>query len=222
MFIYRNDDFNFAVNLPFLKTIHGYFEKVNVNHTIALQFDGQKEPCGNEKILDYIRNTSNWDIQLHCWEHYLYKDLDKSKIYDNLKYMIKWTEKNLGTRPTVFYPPWGRTGTGKVLEEATKKLDILVEPDCAFINYYCGAIANGEKYFKTAVTESNHFIPYSKWRSVYFHLGPRDQVFLIPFLIDVTQEIARGEIDHLDFEKKKESIEKLKEVVERVRKGDIK
>jgi hypothetical protein len=68
MFIYRNDDFNFNFSLDFLKTIHYFFEKAGVNHTIALQFDSNAEPCGDKKMLEYIRSSSNWDIQLHRFQ----------------------------------------------------------------------------------------------------------------------------------------------------------
>lgn len=218
--IYRNDDFNFGVNLEYLKAFHSHFEKANVDHTIALDFGGNRiNP--NPKILDYIRNSPNWDIQFHCYEHTPYRDLDHSKIQENLEYMVKWTQENLKVRPTKYYPPWGRTGNGPVLEEAAKRLGISVETDCAFINYYAGAIARGKEYFNTAVAQSNHFIPYAKWDRVYFHLNTRDQAFLVPYVIKVTAEVSRGEVENVDFEKKKDEIEELKEAVERVRKKEF-
>jgi len=219
--IYRNDDFNFGVELDYLKGFHAVFEKYKVDHTIALDFGGHRiNP--NPEILDYIRNSANWDIQFHCYEHTPYRDLDHSKIEENLEYMIAWTKENLKVTPTVYYPPWGRTGNGPVLEEAAKKFGISVETDCAFINYYCGAIAKGEEYFNTVKGESNHFIPYAKWDRVYFHLNTRDQAFLVPYLIKATADVSRGESETLDFNKKKDEIAELTEAVKRVEKGDFK
>ena len=215
-FMYRNDDFAFNVDLPYLKEVHGWFEKAKVNHTIAMQ--GITE---NRGLIDYIKSTPYWDVQIHCWQHDPYRDMDKEHIYENLKTMVDFGEKELGQRPTRIFPPWGRTGSGPLLEEAAKKLDLVVEPDCAYIEFYLGAIANGEEYFKTAVAETNHFIPYSEWRRVYFHLNNHKEMALVPYLIDVTQEIARGEIDHLDFEKKKDSIEKVKEIIGKLRRHEL-
>ena len=215
-FMYRNDDFAFNVPIDYLTEVHNWFIKAKVNHTIAMQ--GITE---NRTLIDYIKSTPYWDIQIHCWQHDPYRDMDKVNIYTNLKTMVDFGEKELGQRPTTIFPPWGRTGSGPLLVEAADKLGLKVDPDCAYIEFYLGAIANGEEYFKTAVAETNHNIPYSEWRRVYFHLNNAKEMALVPALIDVTQEIARGEADHIDFEKKKESIERVKFVIEKLRRHEL-
>jgi len=99
--IWRSDDISASTDISVLKKVHQHFRDALVMHTvtiIAKDFDTRPD------LIAYLKEN-NFDIQLHCWEHYNFVE-NEEKLYEDIPKCLAMFEKCGFDRPTHLYPPW--------------------------------------------------------------------------------------------------------------------
>lgn len=110
--IFRDDDIGFhagsSEKLKQLKRVHNLFNKYGVIHTLAIV---TKDIEKDSKLINYINQQKNIDIQLHCHEHFDFQT-DLQKLNDQLPEAVAITKRLFGKTPTVLFPPWNKSSVG--------------------------------------------------------------------------------------------------------------
>ena len=136
--IFRDDDISVSTDLAVLKPIHNLFKQAIVMHTVAVI---AKDIDQHPKLVNYLK-TQNFDIQLHCWEHYnLVENYDKLKV--DIGKAIDMFEKCGFDRPTILYPPWNIT-SNKVNVLLWDEFKLGVSNIKCSLSYYCANDGNVE------------------------------------------------------------------------------
>jgi len=103
--IFRDDDISVHTDLAVLKPVHDIFKKHLVMHTVAVI---AKDIDMNTDLVMYLKKE-NFDVQLHCFEHYNFAEVDINKLDTDLLRSLNMFARCGIDRPTVLYPPWNIT-----------------------------------------------------------------------------------------------------------------
>lgn len=129
--IFRDDDISVSTDLSILKPIHNKFKEANVMHTVAII---AKDLELNKELVTYLRKE-NFDIQLHCWEHYNFTEQPIEKLKEDIKAALSTLLHCGFDRPKVIYPPWNCTNKAvNVMIWDTFGIDVSIEK-CS-LSYY--------------------------------------------------------------------------------------
>jgi len=157
--IIRHDDFDFRLEPGQYKTIHEAFIKHGLTETAVLQFtqDGNLKNFHTE-LIEYMRTSPNWNIQIHGWEHTKYDEMTYDAIVKDLLACKALTYKLFGVWPSIWFPPWN------CYSEATQRAADFV-----------GLTIDRESYdIKKFLREVQSGI--YKGHSLYFHGWNRDEM----------------------------------------------
>lgn len=139
--IIREDDFDPRYSLEQVKEVHELFLKYDMMHTTALNvMRGERYGIGPE-VVDYIKSTKNWDIQLHGWDHEEYHKWPYHTVIRDLYAGIAYIERVFGKRPIIFYPPWN--GDSEHIKRACDEAGIQLSNNAVYIRHY---LQKPEKY----------------------------------------------------------------------------
>lgn len=103
--IFRDDDISVTTDLAVLKPIHDKFKSAIVMHTVAII---AKDISNNIELISYLKRE-NFDIQLHCWEHYNFTEIPLNQLKGDIGKALIMFETCGFDRPAVIYPPWNKT-----------------------------------------------------------------------------------------------------------------
>lgn len=129
--IWRDDDPSVLTKIEQFAFCHEIFQKYKVIHTLALIM---KDIEKNKDLVRYIKaNQKEFDIQLHCWEHF-----DHDKNIEEAKFSIgkgkAEIERIFGVTPTIFYPPWN--SSNQELSDYCTSIGLTARPDKISISQY--------------------------------------------------------------------------------------
>jgi len=99
--VWRDDDISVHTDLAVLKPVHDIFKKHLIMHTVAVI---AKDIDMNTELVMYLKKE-NFDVQLHCWEHYNHVEC-KDKLPVDLQRCMNMFARCGFDKPTVLYPPW--------------------------------------------------------------------------------------------------------------------
>jgi len=165
-FIIREDDFDPRYSFATVKNTHELFLQKNLIHTLAIQAKRHEGVGHTQEVIDYINSTSNWDIQLHGWDHDRYSDWKYNDIVRDLFAGIGYCQQMFKRVPTVFYPPWNCESN--VLKQACQYVGLQFNNNCAYIMSY------------TNTPES-----YQDKNVIYFHNWDLNNSKALPKLLDM-------------------------------------
>lgn len=166
--IYRHDDFPQGINNGFeFETFHQEFVKRNKVHTLSILF---KLLNKDSWLVRYVNNTSNFDIQLHGWEHLNYSLESEKVIRDHIVKSFRKSAELFGILPTVWYLPWNGWVDGKKFELVPRVTKIAKDYGLE-VNINCEHIYD--------VMEKN-----KKSDTVYFHYWKDKERILVSKLLD--------------------------------------
>ena len=104
--IFRHDDFSPRTRLEAAKQIHNEFLKRDLVETVCVEtvcIQACHPPVVglNERIVEYIKSSPNYDVQLHCWEHSSYDEMTSPEVIRDLSAAMFYIRKAFGAYPTV-------------------------------------------------------------------------------------------------------------------------
>lgn len=151
--ILRQDDLDFRLDPQDYIDNHEKFIKADLIETAVVQYthDGNI-PNYPEKLIKYMNEAPNWDIQLHGWSHDDYAKLPKWIVREHLLKAKEMSMKLFNKYPTVFYPPWN-----SVTDETREVVESI------------GMTVDNESYDISRFIREVKAKEY-KGHSVYFHL----------------------------------------------------
>ena len=114
--IFRDDDVSVHTDLARLKPVHDVFKKYMVMHTVAII---AKDIDMNTELVMYLKKE-NFDVQLHCFEHHHFPEMEHDKLKLDLQRCLNMFARCGFDRPTTLYPPWNQT---------TNKINIMAMAD---------------------------------------------------------------------------------------------
>ncbi len=103
--IFRDDDISVHTDLAVLKPVHEIFKKYMVMHTVAVI---AKDIDMNTELVMYLKRE-NFDVQLHCFEHYNLTEMPPDTLDLSLTRAINMFKRCGFDLPTKLYPPWNIT-----------------------------------------------------------------------------------------------------------------
>lgn len=103
--IFRDDDISVHTDLAVLKPVHDIFKKYLVMHTVAII---AKDIDMNTELIMYLKKE-NFDVQLHCFEHYNFTEVPLEKLDTDLLRSINMFKRCGLDVPKTLYPPWNLT-----------------------------------------------------------------------------------------------------------------
>ncbi len=103
--IFRDDDISVHTDLAVLKPVHQIFKKYMVMHTVAII---AKDIDMNTELVMYLKRE-NFDIQLHCFEHYNLTELTAEQLDIALLKSTNMFKRCGFDLPIRLYPPWNKT-----------------------------------------------------------------------------------------------------------------
>lgn len=163
--IIREDDFDPRYKVEQVKFVHEMFLGRNLTHTIALQMAVGGQFVHKQEVIDYVKSTGNWDIQLHGWNHEEYHKWPMRDIARDLFAAIAYTQKLFGVTPKIFYPPWN--GESPSIEAACKLTGLEFNNKAAYIIHY---LREPKKW---------------DWvEAIYFHAWEKSNLDRLPKLLD--------------------------------------
>jgi len=175
MIIIRNDDFDPRVVLDTIKKFHEFFIERDMTETLSIQIVRNYTIGFSEEIVDYIKNTPNYDLALHGWEHVRYDDVLCKNIVKDLAASLYFFKRIFDVTPEYFYSPWNIQNV-EVLK-ACQILGLKVRENPVDIKAYIN---------RPEVRE--------KADSVYFHMWEKDHDILVPKLLDIIKEEQNGPV----------------------------
>lgn len=133
-------------------------------------------------MVDYIKSTNYWDIEAHGFVHERYGLYSDQQIADDIDKCIEKIEKLFGVTPKKWYLPWNgwtpELGVGHELDQMERIKYIAelhgieVDINCDHIGHFSKCLEEGEK---------------PKTKTVYFHSWNKDDVAMLPRLIELTE-----------------------------------
>lgn len=119
--IWRNDDLDFNTTAAQLQPIHALFQKYGVTHTVAVICKGLHK---NPELIQYLKSTPGYDIQIHCWEHVDITEMGTSDIWYAIDSCLRVFKQCGFERPTTIYPAWNKSTP--ILEKCANKFGLEV------------------------------------------------------------------------------------------------
>lgn len=135
--IFRDDDISVHTDLAVLKPVHDIFKKYLVMHTVAII---AKDIDMNTELVMYLKRE-NFDVQLHCWEHYNFSEAPLQQLETDLLRCKNMFARCGFDKPVTLYPPWNKT-THAVDVMAWDKQRLKVSNKKCSLSYY---VANNGK-----------------------------------------------------------------------------
>jgi len=179
-FVFRDDDIASNTELEWFKPVHELFVSNHKTHTISIICNMFET---NKTIIDYIKSTNYWNIQIHGWEHERYGLYDEKRIGEELDMCIEKIESIFGVTPSKWYLPWNgwtpELGSGHELDAMPKIYKVAklhgLEADinCDHMGHFMRELEEGEM---------------PKTKTVYFHSWNKDDCLMLPHLIDLTEK----------------------------------
>lgn len=164
--ILRNDDFDPRYDLETVMKFHKEFVQRDLIETIAVQATRNGAMAHHEDVVEYINNTSHYNVALHGWDHEDYGKMDRKDIVKHLSASLYIVERQFAQKPTVFYPPWN--SSSKELELACEFLGLELSYEAVDMGGY---IRDPERYQN---------IP-----AIYFHMWEQGAYEMLPQLLDI-------------------------------------
>jgi len=175
MIIVRNDDFDPRWSLDIVKKFHEFFMERNMVETLSIQMARGYTIGFKEDVVNYIKNTPNYDLALHGWEHERYENVLCKDIVRDLAASLYFFKRIFDVTPEYFYSPWNIQNV-EVLK-ACQILGLKVRENPVDIKAYIN---------RPEVRE--------KADSVYFHMWEKDHDILVPKLLDIIKEEQNGPV----------------------------
>lgn len=131
MIYWRDDDGGILTKAYRFQFVHEIFQKYRVIHTLALIM---KDIEKNKELISYILSYKNeFNIQLHCWEHF-----DHGNDFEQAKESIFKGKKAIkdifGVEAAIFFPPWN--SCTQEIKEFCKSIGMLAMPEKISIEQY--------------------------------------------------------------------------------------
>jgi len=169
--VIRSDDFDFRMDPEDYIANHEKFIKAGLTETAVVQYthDG-REGTYDPKLINYMRNAPNWDIQLHGWAHDDYAILPNWRIYDDLQKAKLKSVELFGKEPTIWFPPWN--GYSEHMQEMADLMSLKIDHESNDIS----------KFIREA--KAGTFIGHS----VYFHLWNHDEASKVDEMLKYAKE----------------------------------
>lgn len=148
--------------------IHLEFVKAGLTETAVLQFtqDGRLKNFDPE-LIEYMRETPNWDYQIHGWAHDRYPELETDFIVRDISAACWWCDRLFGKKPTVWYPPWNLCT--KNMERAAQILNLTISNESYDIARFIREVEGG------------HY----EGTTLYFHGWNSSEMLLFPKMIEL-------------------------------------
>ncbi len=140
--IWRDDDIQVSTDLKQFILVDEIFKKHKVNHTIAVI---AKDIEIHQGLVKYIKKNPHIDVQLHCWEHIRYSDMDLFKKH--LKFGRDSLEEIFEKPVNIWYPPWNETTED--MNKVAKSLGLNPYPQHTTLMEYLKD--NGNSRFDTVI-----------------------------------------------------------------------
>lgn len=132
MTVMRDDDVGITTKLSKFQFVHEIFQKFKVKHTLALI---TKDIEKNEELVNYLNKyRDEFDLQLHCYEHFDYSELDEGEL--RLQFtegLRKFIKLDFDT-PTIWYPSWNRTSD--LSNQIAAEFNLIPKPGKVSIDQY--------------------------------------------------------------------------------------
>ena len=167
MVIVRSDDFDFRMDTSDYISVHEEFLKRNLIETVGLQF-AQFDRLGNfrPELIEYMKNTPNYDLQIHGWQHDKYSEMEYTHIVRDLAAAKYMCYSLFGKVPTVWYPPWNCYSDK--MKEAADNLSMTIDNESYDIAKFIREVKAG--------SFTGH--------SFYFHAWQKPEKDLLPEALD--------------------------------------
>jgi peptidoglycan/xylan/chitin deacetylase (PgdA/CDA1 family) len=153
-------------------TNHEKFIEADLVETAVVQYthDGLLRHY-YQGLIDYMKMSPNWDIQLHGWAHDDYSKLPRWRIDEDIRNAISKSEELFGIKPTVWYPPWNCYSED--MKWVANKYNLIIDNESYDISKFIREVKAG--------TYTGH--------SVYFHLWSKDEREKIPEMIECVKKL---------------------------------
>lgn len=169
--VIRHDDYDFRLTPQQYINIHEEFIKTGLTETANMQFTqwGRISPIPDE-LINYIRTSPNYDIQIHGWGHFHYDEEEYDFIVRDLFACIHACQKYFNATPTVWYPPWNCMSNN--MERAALVAGLKIDNESYDI----------AKFIREAEVDkfSGH--------SVYFHGWKADEMLQFPKMMELSKK----------------------------------
>lgn len=176
MLTIREDDVGKLTDVQVLKYIHEQFVNNHLIHTIAFLCDGLEE---NKPLVDYIKQTHNWNLAIHGWNHHNYCQMTKQQIEDELDKCILKIDDLFGIVPEKWYLPFNGW---------TKETGFDTVPFVADIAFYHGVDVDNDCYHISDAVAELELGRKLNTDTVYFHGWDREDLKLLPQLLFLTTQ----------------------------------
>ena len=164
--IFRHDDFFRAITLATVKWVHEEFLKRGLVETACIQVCYGNIPGLLPGVVEYLNDTPNYDIQLHCWNHDRYDTWDTESIIRDLSAAMSYIKETFGRYPTAFYPPFNAVSESVTAASAFLGLDLRNVG--TYIKHYINAPA-----------------AYKDTPAIFFHSWSKDNLEALPVLLNL-------------------------------------
>lgn len=176
--IWRSDDLSYRYFIPSenrwleqdyilkrFKEIDSLFIKYGVKHTVAIVAkDFEKAP----ELIEYIKAHPHIDVQLHCWQHDNYAELDYWEMLNHFDSAIMTFRIIFNKPPLIWFPPYNKiNGDCELiayqnnLQISNKKISLSNyiagkrEPEVINFHYWADECKDLEAALKIYVNENN-------------------------------------------------------------------
>ena len=104
--ILRNDDIGKFTKLDELRRVNDIFLKYGLTHTVALITNGIEE---RTTLIDYLKSAGNFDIQLHCHDHFDFTKLSDVEVIGQFLSSFDIFDLCGFKKPVTWFPPWNKS-----------------------------------------------------------------------------------------------------------------
>lgn len=164
--IFRHDDFSYRTRLEAVQRVHEEFLKRDLVETVCIQACYPPMIGLKEEVIEYLKSSTNYDIQLHCWQHDSYNEFSPLEIIRDLSAAMFCIKKILGAYPTILYPAYNADSESVIT--ACNYLGLELRSYGAYIKHYIG---DPEAYLGTS--------------AIFFHSWSEDNLEVLPVLLDM-------------------------------------
>ncbi len=164
--IFRHDDFSPRTRLKEVKQAHNEFLKRDLTETICIQACYPPTIGLKAGVVEYIKSSTNYDIQLHCWQHDSYDKMNSLELIRDLSAAMFYIRKVFGAYPAVLYPAFNARSENVLA--ACDYLGLELRSNGAYVKHYIG---DPEAYPNAT--------------AIFFHSWSRDNLDALPTLLDM-------------------------------------
>ncbi len=173
----RSDEWDFRFGVERYQRIHQEFLKRNLVETVNLQFCQHGVLSNiNDTLVEYLKNTPNYDIQLHCWEHIIYADMSEAVITRDLAASCHYFMKYFNRLPAVWYPPWNMVS--QTMLSVADDFGMRVDNESYDLKKFIREVK--------AETFTGH--------SIYFHGGMEQELVILPEALDLVVDFSKKKV----------------------------